>query len=412
MTKNKGCSFKKNCIFVSKNYMNMKTPHVICSRNTNLDEEYVNWIVELKQRYHKAQIKAAIKVNSERLLFNWQLGRDLVERKAVEKWGDGIVEQVSMDLQNTFPKEKGFSTRNLWNMKKWYEFYTSCGEKEFLQQLVAELQWLENQNITKLQQLGAEIRDDQKYPFPKVFGYVPWGHHIEIITKCKTINEALFYIRKTVEEGLSRSALENYVDADLYKTESHAVSNFKEILPEPQSDLAQEIIKSNYDFGFIELPPKYDEFQLEEALTQNITRFLLELGKGFAFLGNQKEIIVSGKTRKIDLLFYHIHLRCYVVLELKAKPFEPEFAGKLNYYVNAVDELLKTDNDNPSIGILICKSKDVTDVKWAFKGIETPLGVASYNNVKIKKYLPTTEELQKRILLAEKELELLKKQRM
>ena len=190
------------------------------------------------------------------------------------------------------------------------------------------------------------------------------------------------------------------------------VSNFKEILPEPQSDLAQEIIKSNYDFGFIELPPKYDEFQLEEALTQNITRFLLELGKGFAFLGNQKEIIVSGKTRKIDLLFYHIHLRCYVVLELKAKQFEPEFAGKLNYYVNAVDELLKTDNDNPSIGILICKSKDVTDVKWAFKGIETPLGVASYNNVKIKKYLPTTEELQKRILLAEKELELLKKQRM
>jgi predicted nuclease of restriction endonuclease-like (RecB) superfamily len=194
--------------------------------------------------------------------------------------------------------------------------------------------------------------------------------------------------------------------ADMYHSVGNAITNFEEKLPAIQGRLAQEIVKDTYDFGFVSLPTGYDEEELEDALEQNITRFLLELGSGFAFIGRQKEIIVAGKTRKIDMLFYHIRLRCYVVVELKAVSFEPEFAGKLNFYVNAVNELMKTESDNPTIGLLICKDKDQTEVQWAFQGIETPMGVASYDNVRIKEIksqLPSEEDIQKRIEQAEEE---------
>lgn len=243
--------------------------------------------------------------------------------------------------------------------------------------------------------------------FPLMFSFVPWGHHVEIITKCKDIDEALFYIRQTVSEGWSRSTLLNCLHAKLYQSQGGAISNFSEYLTPEQSRLAQEITKDTYNFGFIELPKQYKEEELEDELEKNITRFLLELGTGFAFVGRQKEVIVAGKTRRIDMLFYHIHLRSYVVCELKAQPFEPEFAGKLNFYVNAVDELLKTENDNPTIGLLICQSKNYTEVKWAFKGISTPMGVASYDNVRIKQIrdaLPSEEVLAKQIMLFEKAL--------
>ena len=265
-----------------------------------------------------AQIKSAVKVNTEQLFFNWQLGRDLVERKAEEKWGKGIVEQLSLDLQNEFPKAKGFSARNLWNMKKWYLFYS---ENESFSELTYRMEESLDMKSLKLHQLGAEME------FPSVF-------------------------------------------------------------------------------GFVSLPAGYDEKELEDALEQNITRFLLELGSGFAFIGRQKEIIVAGKTRKIDMLFYHIKLRCYVVVELKAVSFEPEFAGKLNFYVNAVNQLMKTDDDNPTIGLLICKDKDQTEVQWAFQGIETPMGVATYDNIRmneIKSQLPSEEAIQKRLEQAEEE---------
>lgn len=389
------------------------------SHNTSLDSEYVQWVHEIKERYRNAQIKAAVKVNSEQLLFNWQLGRDLVRRKAEERWGSGIVEQLSLDLQNEFPDAKGFSSRNLWNMKKWYSFYSSSEEldkqiclsskqtfnEKKLHQIGAELSNL-NQD-EKLHQVGAEI------PLPQIFTYVPWRHHVEIITKCKSIKEALFYIQKIVEEGWSRRTLQNCLDADMFHHIGNAVTNFDQILPENQSKLAQEITKDNYDLSFISLPKNYDETMLEEALEQNITRFLLELGTGFAFVGRQKEIIISGKSRKIDMLFYHINLKCYVVVELKIKAFEPEFAGKLNFYVNAVDELLKGDDDNPTIGLLICKSSDQTEVQWAFKGITTPLGVSSYHNIQIDDIvtqLPTPEQIQKQIDLAEEEFKLRKNQ--
>ena len=388
-------------------------PRAVRLHDTKLDKEYVQWIYDIKQRFRNAQIKAAVKVNSEQLLFNWQLGRDLVVRKAEEKWGNGIVEQVSLDLQAAFPEAKGFSARNLWNMKKWYSFYTSyedfgdavnalSGQMDIsslkLQQVAAEIQ--ETASEEKLQQVVAEI------PFPAIFGFIPWGHHIEIITKCKDLHEALFYVKRTIEEGWSRNALDNCIRADMYHAVGTAVTNFSEKLPTTQGELAQEILKSNYDLGFVSLPPKYDENALEDVLEQRMTRFLLELGEGWAFVGRQKEIIISGKTRKIDLLFYHIYLRCYVVLELKVKPFDPEYAGKLNFYVNAVNEFIRKDSDNQTIGLLICKDMDRTEVQLAFQGITTPMGVAIYDNVKIQEiqeYLPTAEQIQQQIEIAEEE---------
>ena len=388
----------------------MSKPYVVSSHDIHKDSEYAEWIVELKERFRRTQVKAAVKVNSEQLLFNWQLGADLVIRKAEEKWGSGIVEQVSLDLKEAFPKAKGFSTTNLWYMKKWYLFYESKAEK--LQQLAGELESGFDGKDAALMQIADAPKIQQpvgEFPFPSVFAYVPWGHHIAIITKCKSVEEAMYYIGRTIEEAWSRSALENAIGADFFHVSGRAVSNFKDVLPAAQSQLAQEITKGTYDLGFIELPPKYDEKALESALERNITRFLLELGTEFAFVGRQKEIVVSGKTRKIDMLFYHIRLKCYVVVELKVKPFEPEFAGKLNYYVNAVDELLKTEYENPTIGLLICKSKDDTDVQWAFKGIETPMGVATYGNIKIedvKAQLPTDEQIQEQIRMAEEEFRL------
>ena len=392
--------------------MEEMTPHFASSKHVRMDADYMSWLDELKEKYHKSQIKAAVKVNSEQLLFNWQLGRDLVVRRAEEHWGAGIVEQVSLDMKAAFPKAKGFSTRNLWNMKKWYEFYSSNAAEEKLQQVVAELQRSDNKANTRLRQVGAEIREqdmdsESGLAFPPMFSFVPWGHHVEIITKCKDIDEALFYITQTISEGWSRSTLLNCLHAKLYHKQGGAITNFSEYLTPEQSRLAQEITKDTYDFGFIELPKQYKEEELEDELEKNITRFLLELGTGFAFVGRQKEIIVAGKTRRIDMLFYHIHLRSYVVCELKAKPFEPEFAGKLNFYVNAVDELLKTENDNPTIGLLICQGKNQTEVRWAFKGLSTPMGVASYDNVRIKQIrdaLPSEEALAKQIMLFEEAL--------
>ena len=390
-------------------------PRIVRSHDVRLDDEYSEWMREIKRRYRSAQIKAAVKVNFEQLRFNWQLGRDLVVRKAEERWGSGIVEQVSLDLKAEFPDAKGFSARNLWYMKRWYLFYSgdaSAAEalrmlessldmgSQRLQQVAAET--TETQPSEKVQQLAAEME------FPTAFGFVPWWHHVEIISKCKTTDEALFYVRKTIEQGWSRSALVNCIQADLYHRAGMALTNFSERLPEPQGELAREIVKDSYDLGFVALPPDYSERDLERALEQNITRFLLELGMGFAFVGRQVEIIVSGKIRRVDMLFYHIRLRCYVVLELKARPFEPEFAGKLNFYVNAVDELMRVRDENPTIGLLICRDKNQTEVQWAFRGINTPMGVATYGNVQvedIKSHLPSEEQIKARVDQAEREFQ-------
>ena len=381
---------------------------IIKSHDINLDSDYAEWIAELKHRYRSAQVKASVRVNAEKLLFNWELGRDLVQKKAEERWGAGVVEQVSLDLKREFPNASGLSARNLWYMKQWYLYYSDYN-RQFLKQLGAEMQIPENHINIKMHQLGAEIIEGNNKVndiFPTSFSLVPWRHHIEIITRCTSIEEALFYIKKTIEQGLSRDSLINCIKANLYKHQGNITNNFNEHLPELQSKLVQEVLKENYDFGFASVEHcVYEEAELENALTKNITELLLELGNGFAFIGRQKEIYVGGRTRKIDLLFYHIRLRCYIVCELKVKPFEPEFAGKLNYYVNAVDELLKTNDDNPTIGLLVCSDMDKIDVQWSFKGINTPMGVATYNNIKIKDALPSQEQLAERVQLLQKELQ-------
>lgn len=387
-------------------------PYIVKSHDIHIDADYADWIADIKSRYRSAQVKAAVKVNAEKLLFNWLLGRDLVQKKAEERWGAGVVEQVSLDLKREFPNAEGFSTSNLWYMKKWYLFYTNGDAEEKLQRAVGELQSSANQGALKLQQPVGEIQrlvsnpdNEMGMAFPQPFALVPWGHHVEIVTKCKSIDEALFYVGKIIEQGLSRNALANCIKANLYGHQGKIVNNFTDHLPTLQSKLVQDVLKENYDFGFATVAHEiYDEAELEQALTEDVTALLLEMGTGFAFLGKQKELVVGGRSSKIDLLFYHIRLRCYIVCELKAKPFEPEFAGKLNYYVNAVDELLKTDEDNPTIGLLVCSDMDKIDVQWSFKGISTPIGVATYNNIRIKDALPSQKQLAERVRLLQKEL--------
>ena len=380
--------------------MKNEKPRVVKIHDVQIDSNYAQWLNEIKSRYRSAQIKAAVKVNAEQLIFNWQLGRDLVTRKAEEQWGSGVVEQLSMDLQAAFPESKGFSTSNLWYMKKWYEFYSSEIAQQKLQRLVGEIQSANTQAGMILQQPVGDI------DFPTIFGLVPWGHHIQIIAKCKTIEEALFYVKKCAADEWSRNTLMNCIKGRYYENIGGAVTNFADKLPSPQSELAQAITKDTYDFGFISLEDGYKEEALETELEKQLTRFLLELGTGFAYMGRQKQLIIAGKTRKLDMLFFHIPLNCYVVIELKAVPFQPEFAGKLNFYVNAVDDIIKTPAQNPTIGLLICSNKDETEVQYAFNGITTPMGVASYDNVKrLQEQLPSVEELKARIRLLEKELE-------
>ena len=400
-------------------------PRIVKSHDVTLDSEYAEWIAEVKHRYRSAQVKAAVKVNGEKLLFNWQMGRDLVQKKAEERWGAGVVEQVSLDLRREFPNEDGFSARNLRYMKQWYLFYTTEASK--LQRPVAEIMHQVGAEIgnVKLQRAVAEFKEEKlqravgelmKQPvsetedaavdeFPLPFALVPWGQHIEIITRSESLEEALFYMQHVIEKGLSRTALVNCYKAHLYDHQGKIVNNFSTYLPEPQSHLVQEMLKENYDFGFATVDHEpFEERELEDALTSDVTNLLLEMGTGFAFMGRQKEIIVGGRSRKIDLLFYHVRLRCYIACEIKVKPFEPEFTGKLNYYVSAVDELLKAPDDNPTIGLLICSDMDKTDVQWSFRGITTPLGVATYNNIRIKDMLPTQEQLKERMELLQKEL--------
>lgn len=386
----------------------LNTPRMVKSHDIHIDTEYAEWIAEIKHRYHSAQVKAAVRVNAEKLLFNWQLGRDLVQKKAEERWGTGVVEQVSLDLKREFPESAIFSARNLWYMKQWYMFYTDDTGK--LKQAVSEFVSFENYE-TKFAQINGKPEEIEKLKqavseFPLPFACVPWGHHVRIVQHSKTIEEALFYINYTIREGISREILSRIMADDLYNKTGKAPNNFPDHLTKNQALLAQQVVKENYNFGFASVDCNtYDERDLEEALCKNITDLMLELGTGFAFIGRQKEILVGGRIRRIDLLFYHIRLRCYIVCELKAKTFEPEFAGKLNYYVNAVDELLKTSDDNPTIGLLICSDMNTADVQWSFKGISTPMGVATYNNIRIKDALPSQEQLAERVRLLQKELQ-------
>ena len=317
------------------------------------DKEYVKWLSDIKQRLAQSQVKAAVKVNMAMLEFYWSLGRDIVQMKVESKWGSGLFNQLSLDMKAMFPNEMGFSATNLKYMKRWYSFYAE--ELIIRQQLVDELQ------------------------MPETFGMIPWGHHIQIITKCTSTDEALFYINKTIEEGWSRSRLESQLENNLYKSQGAAITNFDNTLPNPQNLLAKELLKDKYNLDFLSAEDIYEEKDLEDELAKNITKFLLELGKGFAYVGRQMELRIDEESVFFpDLVFYHIPQKRYVIIELKAVKFIPEFAGKLNFYVTAADKLLRTEDQNPSVGLLICKTAKQTIVEWSLQDINKPLGVATY----------------------------------
>ena len=369
---------------------------IVNSHDVACDTEYTLWVEDLKQSYRTAQANAILKTNFEKLKWYWNTGGELVTRKAEERWGAGVVEQVSLDLQAEFPNSKGLSADNLWAMKRWYSFYANNIRDE---KLVRSVQELYNTDI--------QIGNIGIIPFPDILGLVPWGHHLDIIRLTDTLPEAIFYIKQTIQEGWKRPVLQRCLKARLYDKQGGAISNFKEQLPIKQAELVQEITKENYDFGFVELPADYTEQHLEIALERHISRFLMELGNGFAFIGRQKEIIVDGVSRRIDMLFYHVRLHCYIVVELKAVRFEPEFAGKLNFYVNAVNDILRGKGDNPTIGLLICSDMKQTEVRYSFKGLSTPIGVATYDNVQIaniERELPSVEQLQQKIKQLEMQL--------
>jgi predicted nuclease of restriction endonuclease-like (RecB) superfamily len=352
-------------------------------------QEYKNWIQELKQKFQSSQIKASIAVNSTLLEFYWNLGNDIVDKQKSSVRGSGFLKQLSKDLSSEFPTVKGFSYRNLKYVRQWFIFYSKNGTSRATiaeqkgKQLVAQL---ENETLMEKQVVSLLFQ-------------IPWGHNIVIIQKCKDVEEALFYVNNTIKNGISRSVLIHQIESKLYERQAKAITNFSDTLPPSQSDLAKELLKDPYNFDFLTLTQDYNERELEDALCENITKFLLELGSGFAFVGRQYKLIVGGEEFKIDLLFYHLKLRCYVVVELKAVDFKPEFAGKLNFYTAVVDGEVKAKEDNPTIGILICKSKNDLIVEYALKGVEKPLGVSEYELTEIlpkefKSSLPTVEELE------------------
>ena len=355
------------------------------------DTEYIDWLKELKARYKQSQAKAAVRVNTTILEFYWSLGRDIIQRKAESKWGSGFFNQLSLDMRAMFPDEKGFSSANLRYMKRWYEFYYQgianihqVGE-EIVQQPAEEL------GSANRQQPAEELR------MPEIFGAIPWFHHVEIFTKSKSLEEALFYIQKVATEGWSRALLEHHVDAHLFEKQGSAITNFDKTLSATQSESAKELLKKEYDLSFITVEAVKEEKDLENALAKNITEFLLELGSGFSYLGRQKELRVDEESVFFpDLLFYHIPQRRYVIIELKAVKFMPEFAGKLNFYVTAADKLLRGKDDNPSVGLLICKTAKKTIVEWSFEDIQKPLGVATYQLQEVVERTVAELELQKR----------------
>ena len=343
------------------------------------NDDYRQWIIEVKQRIRSVQIKAALAVNSALIEFYWDLGKMIAEKQT--SYGTGFIPQLSKDLKEEFPEMKGLSVRNLAFCREFYQFYSSIN----LQQPVANL----------VQQPVGQFGQ-------QLVSQIPWGHNILIFTKSGDINEALFYIQKTKENNWSRDTLALQIKSDLYARQGKAITNFTDTLPAPNSDLAQQTLKDPYVFDFLQLTEDYKERDIENQLTHHITRFLLELGKGFSFVGRQYNVQLNEKEYFIDLLFYHIPMQCYVVVELKNKDFEPEFTGKLNFYLTLIDKTMKRPNENPNIGILLCRGKDNLEVEYALQDIHKPMGVSEFKLDKVlpdnlKSSLPSIEELEEQL---------------
>lgn len=351
-----------------------------------IDQEYKNWLKDLKAKVRSVQLKASTAVNAVLIEFYWDLGKMIVEKQT--QYGSKFLEKLSADLQSEFPGMSGFSYRNLALCRQFYQFYSPS----ILQQPVAELETIGQQPVAqfgnKTDVIGQQAVDQ-----------IPWGHNIHIFSKAKSLNEAHFYIQQTIENGWSRDVLALQIKSKLYDRQGKAISNFQLTLPDPQSELAIQTLKDPYVFDFLTMTKPFHEKDIEDQLLSHITKFLLELGKGFAFIGRQYHLLVGETDYKIDLLFYHIKLRCYVVIELKNTKFIPEYAGKLNFYLSAVDSLVKSDADNPTIGILMCRDKNNFETEFALRDINKPMGISEFQLTEIlpeelKASLPTIEEIE------------------
>ena len=349
-----------------------------------IDSDYIQWIKELSSRYRRSQIKAAVKVNQEMLQFYWELGRDIVERDAENHYGSKFYTSLSRDLRAEIQNASGLSERNLRYTKKFYLFYENI--METLQQVVAD----SKENI--LQQVAA-----------KLFS-LPWGHHLLLMDKFANQPEkAWFYICQSVNEGWSRNILLNYLDTDLYERQGKALTNFGQILPDETSDLAQEITKDPYDFAFTGITGHYNEQLLKDKLLGNITQFLIELGTGFAYVGKEYRIQVGEREQFIDLLFYHLKLSCYVIIEVKIGKFDFADIGQLGGYVVSCNHILRKEGrDNPTIGLLICKEKDRIQAQYALESSSQPIAISEYDlekffPEKLEGVIPTIEEIETKL---------------
>ena len=329
--------------------------------------DYTSIFSELKEKVFHAQQKAINSVNKELVLLYWDIGNIILKNQSEQGWGAKIIDSLSNDLKKTFPKMKGFSVRNLKYMR---QFASTYADISIVQELLAQLSWY---------------------------------HNLTIIQKLKDEDIRLWYIHKTIENGWSQSVLVHQIELDLYaRSKKLKITNFTKTLSSPHSELVQEALKDPYIFDFILLSEKAKERDIEEQLVKHITKFLLELGAGFAFVGNQYKIETENKEYFIDLLFYHLKLKCYFVIELKNVEFKPEFAGKLNFYLSAVDDLVKSETDNPTIGLILCKSKDKIEAEYSLRDINKPIGISEYTITKsipteLKSNLPSIKEIEEQL---------------
>lgn len=335
----------------------------------NKNNDYKEWIIEVKSKIRSAQIKASLAVNSALIEFYWELGKMICEKQT--EWGSKFLETVSKDLKNEFPDLQGFSVTNLKYCRLFYQFFT----------------------------ISPQAEDELQEKAKKICFNIPWGHIKEIISKTDGIKAAYFYIQNVIENSWSRETLSLQLKSNLFKRSGKSVNNFEKTLPQPQSDLAEQTLKDPYIFDFMTMTKPYREKDIEDQLVSHIRKFLLELGKGFAFVGQQYHIEVGDSDYYIDLLFYHIKLKCYVVIELKNTKFIPEYAGKLNFYLSAVDSKLKEDNDQRTLGILLCRDKNNIEAEFELRDINKPMGVTEFQLTDIlpdnlKSSLPTIEEIE------------------
>jgi predicted nuclease of restriction endonuclease-like (RecB) superfamily len=331
--------------------------------NTPSPQTYGALLASIKERIQTARVRASLAVNRELVLLYWNIGKEILARHQEEGWGKNIIPRLAKDLTSQFPNMKGFSPRNLGYMKAFAEAWP---DESILQQLVAKL---------------------------------PWGHNVRLLDLVKNTEERVWYLNAAIENGWSRNVLELHIEACLYRRQGKAVTNFQRTLPAPQSDLAQQLLKDPYNFDFLTLSQDAHERELEVGLVEHIQKFLLELGRGFAFVGRQYPLEAGGEDFRIDLLFYHLKLRCYLVIDLKMTSFKPEYAGKMNFYLAAVDDLLRHPDDKPSIGLILCKTKNGIIAEYALRGTTTPMGISEFTHVEklpepLKGTLPTIEEIE------------------